>query len=134
MKILLIDDDRDNLSLLGGLLSIKGFSLKVFDSPEKALEAYKSEGFDVVITDMQMPKINGLGVLKAVRTFNPRACVIILSGTADGNQVEEAMNNGAYGFYRKPLHDVEGFAETLSKIERRINSVRADTSLNGSTL
>ena len=134
MKILLIDDDRDNLSLLGGFLSIKGVSLKVFDSPEMAVDAYKSEGFDVVITDMQMPKINGLGVLKAVRAFNPGACVIILSGTANGNQVEEAMNNGAYGFYHKPLHDIEGFAETLSKIERRINSVRVDTSLNGSPL
>ena len=134
MKILLIDDDRDNLSLLGGFLSTKGFDLEVFDNPEMAVDAYKSEGFDVVITDLQMPRINGLQVLKAVRAYNPGACVIILSGTSNGNQVEEAMNNGAYGFYLKPLHDVEGFADALCKIERRINSAGIETSLNGGPL
>ena len=117
---MLIDDDMGVLESLGESLSSRGFSIKPFKNPKNAIEAYRSDKFDVVITDLKLPGINGFEVLRAVRARNPEAYVIILSSFDDPDNLEKAMNNGAYKFYRKPLLDMEDFVDTLYKIEQQM--------------
>lgn len=103
MKILMIDDDRDGLSYFGEWLNAHGHTTSQLSDPCEAVDLYRSERFDVVITDFKMPGMNGIDVLKAVKAHNPEACVIILTGYADLHNTIPALNHGAFAFFTKPL-------------------------------
>ncbi len=120
MKILLLDDDIDCLDSLATLLKDAGRQCDEFTVPLKAVEAYRQKQYDVVITDMKMPGMNGIQVLKKVRSINPTARVIIVTGFGDVETAIAAVNNGAYAFFGKPI-DIGDLMDTLDKIEYEIN-------------
>ncbi|NLI12467.1 MAG: response regulator [Peptococcaceae bacterium] len=116
MNILLIDDDADCLDGLATVLEPAGHQCDLFTVPEQALEAYQQKQFDVVVTDMKMPGLSGIDVLKRVRTINTEARVIIATGYGDVETAIAALNYGAYAFFGKPI-DFNDLMETLEKIE-----------------
>ena len=83
MNILLIDNDQEILDSVGEALELIGFPTRTFSSPQDAIDAYISEGFDVVITDIRMPEMSGIEVLKAIRAYNPSAKVICYTGYSE---------------------------------------------------
>ncbi|OPY58565.1 MAG: C4-dicarboxylate transport transcriptional regulatory protein DctD [Pelotomaculum sp. PtaU1.Bin035] len=119
MNILLIDDDGDCLDGLATALEPAGNRCDKFTAPGEAVEAYQQNQYDVVITDMKMPGMNGIQVLKKIRSLNPEAKVIINTGYGDVDTAIAAVNNGAYAFFGKPI-DLADLMETLEKIEREI--------------
>jgi len=119
VNILLIDDDADCLDGLVTALEPAGYRCDKFTIPREALVAYQQDQYDVVITDMKMPGLNGIQVLKKVRSLNPEAKVIINTGYGDVDTAIAAVNNGAYAFFGKPI-DLVDLMETLEKIEREI--------------
>lgn len=120
MKILLLDDDIDCLDGLATALEPSGHMCDSFTVPEKALDAYQQNQYDVVITDMKMPGMNGIEVLKKIRSLNPEARVIIVTGYGDVETAIAAVNNKAYAFFGKPI-DINDLMETLTKIESEIS-------------
>lgn len=120
MNILLLDDDIDCLISLAAVLKDAGRRCDEFTVPEKAVEAYRQKQHDVVITDMKMPGMNGIQVLKKIRLLNPAARVIIVTGFGDVETAFAALNNGAYAFFGKPV-DINDLMDTLEKIEGEIN-------------
>lgn len=121
MKILVIDDDRESLKHFGDLLNVHGHAVSQLSDPCDAVALYRSEKFEVVITDFKMPGMNGIEVLKAVKAHNPEAYVIILTGYADVNNTIPALNNGAFAFFTKPLN-TEKLLNTLQEIEAELCS------------
>ncbi len=119
MNILLIDDDIDCLDGLVTALEPTGYRCDKFTVPEEAMEAYRQNQYDIVITDMKMPGMNGIEVLKHVRTIDPAARVIIVTGFGDVNTAIAAVNNGAYAFFGKPVN-LDDLIDTLIKIENEI--------------
>lgn len=117
MNILLIDDDLDCLQSLAGFLKIDKHSCRMFTVPEQALETYQQEKYDVVITDMIMPGMNGIKVLQRIRDINRDAKVIIITGYLDPDIIASALNSQAYAFFSKPLK-VNDLLATLEKIDR----------------
>lgn len=117
MKILLIDDDAGCLDSLKSSLEISGHKCDAYTKPENALKAYKPGKFDVVITDMKMPNLSGIDVLKKIKARNQDAKVIIITAYGDVETAISAVNNHAYAFFGKPLN-FEELMETLEKIER----------------
>jgi CheY-like chemotaxis protein len=83
MKILLIDDDATSIKRLTCLLEALNHICKAFTVPQQAIDEYRHSSYDVVITDMLMPEINGLEVLRHVRSINPKAKAIIVTGQID---------------------------------------------------
>ncbi len=117
MNILLIDDDRESLENLGMLLERRGFSSQRFTDPQKALEAAHTGGFDLVITDYEMPRMDGLEVLRRIREISPATPVILMSACPDYNldcMSLEAAGTGCT-FFPKPL-DLKLFMGTLKRI------------------
>lgn len=104
MNIMLLDDDRDCLLGLSEVIGPTGVSYDVFDDPEKAVESYKEKRYDLVISDMKMPKMNGIQVLKAIRACNEKARIILVSGYSELEMVMEALNQHAYAFFSKPVN------------------------------
>ncbi len=123
MRVILVDDELPILESLKSALRPTGFECETYQSASTALEAYREAASDVVITDFMMPGMNGIELLKAIRTINPEAYVIILTGYADIENAIAAVNNGAYAFFRKPL-DFRDFLGTLRKIEEQIEGKR----------
>jgi two-component system, NtrC family, response regulator HydG len=121
MKILLIDDDLGCLEVLEKFLSDCGNECALFQNPIEGVAAYKVNKFDLVITDIMMPEMNGIDVLKKIRSHNPEAFIIITTGYADIDNAVGAVNEGAFAFLRKPL-DIKEIRNNLEKIERKLVS------------
>lgn len=122
MKILLVDDNTDCLDDLAAALGPAGYQCETFTVSQKALEAYRQARHDVVITDMKMPGMNGLELLKEIRLINNEAKVIIVTGYGDVETAIAAVNNRAYAFFGKPI-DLNDLMETLKKIENEFNDL-----------
>jgi len=123
MKILLLEDDIACLESLERALKPTGFECKTFHNPVEALKEFKENSYDVVVTDIKMPVMNGIQVLKKVKKMNPETYVIILTGFADVNNAVEALNNDSYAFFRKPIN-LESFIQVITKIEMKLVEIK----------
>ena len=119
MNILLIDDNKQILDLLGYTVERLGFSCQKYTNPECAVEAYISGDFDLVVTDCEMPVMNGKDVIKAVRAHNPLAKVIMVSGNVNINFLQEEISDLPNLFFPKPL-DIKLFIDTLYGYENQL--------------
>ena len=81
-KILLIDDDQRTLDMLARFLAIEGYNVKAVSDSEQAIKIFESGSFDLVVTDLKMPKKDGIEVLKAVKSLRPKVMGIVVTGFA----------------------------------------------------
>lgn len=116
MNILLVDDDVDCLDGLVTVFEPAGHRCDKFTVPEEAVEAFRKNPYDVVITDIKMPGINGIEVIKRIQLLNRKARVIVVTGYSDEETVVAAAKNRAYALFEKPIN-VNDLMETLFKIE-----------------
>ena len=124
MKIMLIDDEFECMSSLAGAIEPAGYSCEIFTQPEKAVAAYPLKHYDLVISDMRMPVMNGIQVLMAIRKMNPVARVIMLTSQSDIETTATAARNGAHAFLHKPV-DIAKVIEIVEKIKQeRVASSR----------
>lgn len=121
MKVLLIDDDKTCLKSIGKALAINGIPNNQFVNAAEAISNFKKEHYDVVVTDMKMPEMTGLDVLKEIRAIDSTASVVILTAFYDENKEKKALELGAYSFLHKSVK-FEDFLGTLKEIEKSLKS------------
>ena len=102
-EILFVDDEKDLLVTVEEYLSQKGYNITVVDSGLKALELTKKSRFDILITDLKMPEVNGIDLLKAVKECQPETEVIILTGYGSIETAVEALKLGSCDYLQKPI-------------------------------
>ena len=119
MKILLIDDELSCIKSLEVGLKPANYECVLFQNPNEGVTAFKNDSFDVVITDIKMPEMSGVEVLKAIRAHNPKAYVIITTSYDDVDTTIEAVNNGAYALFREPFRFKE-IMKILYEIEKEL--------------
>lgn len=102
-KILLVDDEREALSIVKGYLSQDGYGITVSESGQRALELMRRDEFDIVITDLNMPEVSGLELLKAVKKYWAETEVIIVTGYGTIETAIEALKFGGYDYLQKPV-------------------------------
>ncbi len=117
MNVLLIDDDVDFLKGISKALRINGIENDTFSDPVEAVKRYRDKIYDVVVTDLKMPGMNGLDVLREIRSIDDCARVIILTAFDDDEKMESAVRSGAYSFYHKSVN-FEDFMQELFEIRR----------------
>jgi two-component system, chemotaxis family, chemotaxis protein CheY len=105
-KVLVIDDEQGIRSLLDTLLSRKGYDVVLAENGQKGLECFRRERPDVLVLDLKMPEMDGLTVLRQVRSLDPRMPVIILTGagTAETEQRVRALGVTEYVEKEFSLH------------------------------
>lgn len=106
-KILVVDDERDICRALEFLLKAEGYSVVAALSGEEAVERIKAEHFDVVLTDLKMEKIDGIGVLEKTKEMSSDTAVIIMTAFASVESAVEAMKKGAADYIVKPFLNEE---------------------------
>jgi PAS domain S-box-containing protein len=121
-KILVVDDEPDVCEILSQSLRMEGYDVSVAVDGHDAIERFKDQAADLVITDMRMPKADGLDVLRYVKTRDPLVEVIVLTGYGTlQNAISALKNEGAYHYLTKPLEDIEEFLTVVrNALERRL--------------
>ena len=102
-KLLIIDDDANTLASLSRAFRLAGHDATVTDDPIRALELAKSDGFDVIFSDVVMPKQDGLSLLEAMKRANVQTPVVMMSGQAHIEMAVRATKLGAVDFLEKPI-------------------------------
>src|SRR6187549_2408827 len=129
MRRVLVVDDEENIRLvLKTLLKRHGYDVEVADSGEAALALVDSFGPDVILTDVRMPKMNGLDLLATLKAKQNAATVIVMSAYGSVDLALEAMKAGAYDYVGKPFKPDE-IVLTLRKAEERESLRRENRAL-----
>jgi DNA-binding NtrC family response regulator len=115
-RVLVVDDEAVIRDALKRILEGERFSVETCVSGHSAIESLHERDFDLIVTDLKMPGMNGIEVLKAVKTLQPEAPVIMITGYASVDTAVEAMKNGAVDYIAKPFSP----AQFLEKVERAL--------------
>ena len=117
-KILVIDDEPNVRTLLAMLLRSQGYEVILADNGWKGLQLYRQEHPDVILLDLKMPVVDGVTVLKQIRSVDPTLPVIVLTGDATPEREREVRELGASEFIVKgsSLHSLEETLKRLLKI------------------
>ena len=118
-KILIVDDEQSMRDVLSIMLKRAGYGVTVANDAEEAIAEINKEIFDLVITDLKMPKGSGLDVLKAVKSSSPESVVLMITAFASTESAVEAMKLGAYDFLTKPFQVDEVQHIIRNALERR---------------
>lgn len=119
MHVMLIDDDQENINELSNLLQVLGHSCDQFVNVYEALENYQSNKYDLVITDLVMPHLDGIEVLKIILQKSPEAIIVVSTAFTNSRILTELLNYGAYAVLPKPLH-LNQFIDTIEGISSYI--------------
>ena len=121
-KLLIVDDEAVALRNLERVMSKAGYGVTAVQSGEDALALLETQGFDLLLTDLRMEKVDGMRLLKTCRARYPDCEVIMITGYASAQSVVEAMKQGAFYYITKPfrLDEVRKVvAEAMEKIRLR---------------
>ena len=124
-KILLVDDDPGLLRLLSIRLRAEGYEVEAVESAHKALAVLNRFSPDLVITDLRMDKMDGIGLLKELQTRSPGLRVVIITAHGTIPDAVSATQSGAFGFLTKPI-DKDELMQTVKKAIRVSGSVEVE--------
>jgi CheY-like chemotaxis protein len=116
-NILVVDDNKDLLNTFALILKRKGYIVDTAEDGLQALDKFGKRFFDVVLMDVIMPGMNGIDTLHKMREANPRAKVILMTAYCEDEQLQKAINEGAYGALYKPIN-IAKLMELLSNVTK----------------
>lgn len=117
-EILVVDDEPSIRSLLGETLRIAGFNPAMASDGKSALEEIRMRKFDLILLDINMPRISGFETLKEIRRIQPDLPVIVLSARQEKSDVIEGFRVGADDYISKPF-DLEELIMRIKSVIRR---------------
>jgi len=114
-KILIADDEQSITSGLSAILADEGYTVDIAPDGQKALERLANDRYGVVLADLKMPKLDGLGLLRELQQRQIATECIIITGQATVDSAVQAMQQGAYDYIEKPLN-----ADKLNRLKALI--------------
>jgi len=118
-KILLIEDETISRDSLTRLLKMSGYAVKGVASGKSGLSFLDHEPFDIIITDLLLPDINGIEILKQAKDVCPTTEVILITGHASAETAVRAMKEGAFDYITKPLNFDELSILIVNALQKR---------------
>lgn len=102
-KILVVDDERSVRTIIKELLDLEGHTVDAAEDGVQALEKFREAGYDLVITDIKMPNMEGDELLSKIRELQSDIAVIMVSGHSSIDKAVECIHKGAFDFISKPV-------------------------------
>ncbi|MEZ5965902.1 MAG: sigma-54 dependent transcriptional regulator [Planctomycetota bacterium] len=115
-RVLIVDDERDLAESCAFFVERAGLRATVAGSGDEALELLDRSRFDVVITDLRMPRMSGLGLLDAVKSRDPDIEVLLITGYPDIETAVSAIKRGAFDYVTKPF----GERDLMDRVEKAL--------------
>ena len=127
-KILIVDDELIVRNFLAETLRRKKFDVTVAEDGKKAIALCQVQTFDLVITDMKMPHITGIDVLKKVKELSPKTVVIVITAFGSIENAVDAMKHGAFNYLLKPFSP-DTIEAVIEKAREHLGLVEENTYL-----
>ncbi len=118
MKILVVDDEEGARELFNTILTDEGYHVTLAASGEDALSRLKADAFDLVVTDIKMPGMDGLQLLQEIRKGGSRSDVIMVTAYGEVESYLKAMSLGAAEYINKPIR--------IKELKRIVHKVLAE--------
>lgn len=115
-RILIVEDDKSFASFLKTILEEEGYIVKVYHDPELALNTVVSFSPQIIISDLKMPKMDGITFIERTKQILPESAFIIITAFGTIPSAVEAIKKGAIDYITKPLSSPEEFLEMVRKI------------------
>jgi two-component system response regulator PilR (NtrC family) len=114
-NILIVDDNPNMSTLLSDILEIFDFKGNYASDGNQALEKLRAKRYDLVFTDLRMPKMDGMDLLKAIKSEHPGIPVVVVTGYSGVDTRDEALSEKADGFLNKPfrVNDIQTLLTSL---------------------
>ncbi|NVM57959.1 MAG: response regulator [Desulfobacterales bacterium] len=119
-RLLIIDDERPILEMLDLSLTSEGYEVITAESGDEGLKIFEEDNLRLVITDIKMPGLDGIEVLKRIKATDSEAEVIVITGHGDMDSAIAALQHGASDFITKPVRD-EALMLAVKRAERKIS-------------
>jgi len=113
-KILVVEDEKEHLSFLTELFTLSGYLVTPVQSGFDAIEKLSDHDYNVVLTDLVMPEMNGLELIEKIRELKKELPVIVISGHGNIELAVDAMKRGAFDFLKKPIN-IQSINERIEK-------------------
>jgi two-component system, NtrC family, response regulator HydG len=121
--VLVVDDDEANRVTMERILVREGYRVVHADSGRVGMERLREQKVDLVLTDLKMPGMSGIDLLKAARKVDPDVEVVVMTAYGTVESAVEAMKEGAYDFVSKPLKRLELVSTIAKALEKRMLQV-----------
>ncbi len=118
-KALIIEDDKVALDLFAYQLSSEGFEVALAENGNDGLELIKNDEYDVILTDLYLPDINGMELIGQSRKIAPQTEIIVVTGNDSAEKAIEATREGAFGYIVKPVDFGELMVDVRNAVERK---------------
>lgn len=126
IRILLVDDDRMSLRSLGDFLTTAGFAVDALQCPQTALAVTQVRTYDLIVSDYQLPEMNGIDIIRKVKTEQPSIKSILYTGYFTKATVDAARAAGIDRFFSKPIR----IKEMISAIHKLTRKTGVDSTHN----
>ena len=123
-RVLLVDDEREFVQTLSERLELRDMGSAVAYDGESALTLVAEDDPEVMIIDLKMPGIDGMEILKQVKTTRPEIEVIVLTGHGSETDRKRCMHLGAFAYLQKPV-DIDELSETLKRAHEKIQQLKS---------
>ncbi len=118
-RILIVEDDRNTLSGLVEILEAEGYEVKGVDSGRKALRLLERDRFDILLTDLKMPEIDGMQLYEQTLAVAPEMKTVVMTAFSSVKDAVDAMKRGVYEYLTKPLNLDELFVILKKAVEEQ---------------
>lgn len=134
MKLLIVEDELSLQKALCKGFAKLGYAVDAAADGEEALERYYSSFYDVIVLDLNLPKLDGIEVLKEIRKEDPETRIIILSARSEVEDKVLGLDLGANDYLAKPFHFRELEARVRALLRRDFSVISATITVSGITV
>ena len=115
--VIIIDDELDILEVLERFLSRTGkLIVETYSNPEAALNRLREKQYDLILSDIMMPQVSGMDILKEVKSLNPNSKIVLMTAYSNQNRIDTSEKYGVDEYLEKPF-------ENLKAVESKIHSL-----------
>lgn len=123
-RILAIDDSPSILKALEDVFAQTTYEFTSCNNPRQAYEMIENNHFDIVISDIMMPELDGLTLLRKIKNFNGTVQVIMITGYITINNTLNAFRYGANDIFFKPLKDTKKLVRAVDEAAKKLDRIR----------
>jgi len=118
--VLVLDDERNNVTVLKAILEKRNFQVDGFTDPREALDALRTRAYEAAVTDLYMPEIDGMAFLEEVKRLYPGLPVVMITAFGTVDSAVDAIKRGAFDYVTKPFEQ----SEIVSVLQKAVNTYR----------
>ena len=115
-SILIVEDEELVAETLSDILELLGYNVTITSNGEEGFKKFKKEKFELIITDIHMPKLDGFQLVKKIRSSDKEIPILVLSGFIDSEHIQKILDMGADGYIEKPF-TIAKIKSVLKKFE-----------------